>query len=153
MLYIVPLLMLGIADAAAALVGVRYGRWQYRTVGDWKTVEGSAAFLACAFVGTLVPLLVVAEVTLAQSLLIAVLLGSLTTLLEAAGTHGLDNLLIPVGGFLLLRAMLDLTPGELVGGLLLVVAVAGLLVLTPARPQRVVTHGPKRSCATSGTTS
>ena len=139
-LYVVPLLLLGIADAAAALVGVRCGRWHYRTAADSKTVEGSASFLVCAFVGTLVPLLVVGEVTLAQSVLIAGLLGSLTMFLEAVGTHGLDNLLIPLGAFLLLRGMLDLAPVYLACGLALVAVLTGLLVLSPARPGRGVMH-------------
>ena len=56
-LYVVPLLLLAVADAAAALVGVGFGRRLYRTIGGWKTMEGSAAFLACAFLCVFIALI------------------------------------------------------------------------------------------------
>ncbi len=49
LLYVVPILVLTFADAAAALVGVAFGRLRYSTVGGSKSLEGSAAFLGVAF--------------------------------------------------------------------------------------------------------
>ena len=40
LLYVVPILMLALADAVAALVGIRYGLSQYRTSDGHKSLEG-----------------------------------------------------------------------------------------------------------------
>jgi phytol kinase len=56
-LYCVPLLLLTLADAAAALVGVSYGRLRYETVDGVKSAEGSLAFFTSAFFCIHVPLL------------------------------------------------------------------------------------------------
>ena len=55
-LYCIPLLLLTLADAAAALVGTAYGRHRYATMWDYKSVEGSAAFFAVGFLCIAVPL-------------------------------------------------------------------------------------------------
>src|SRR5262249_18012010 len=56
-LYCIPVLLLTLADAAAALIGITYGRLQYPTADGVKSAEGSVAFFACAFFCTHVPLL------------------------------------------------------------------------------------------------
>jgi phytol kinase len=136
LLYFVPLLVLAVADAAAALVGVYHGQRLYRVPGGWKTVEGSVAFLVCAFVCTLVPLLLLTEATFPEALLVATLLAWLTTLIEAVAWHGLDNLLLPVAGFLLLQVILAADPVGLLGCLGLSVLLTGLLGLCHWRQAR-----------------
>ena len=99
--YLIPVLLLTLADAAGALVGVRYGVRQYQARTGIKTVEGSSAFFVTAFA-------VVASVNyffggqaLVSSLLMAFILASLTMMVEAVADRGFDNLTIPVAGYFL----------------------------------------------------
>lgn len=95
--FVVPILVLTLADPAAALVGLRYGRHRYRLTGDAKTLEGSAAFFAVAFGCAAVPL---AGAVGALPSVGAVAAFALTlTLVEACTPAGLDNALIPIAGF------------------------------------------------------
>lgn len=81
-------------DAAAALIGRRWGRRRYRAGRNWRTMEGSAAMVAVSAlaiavagraVGSPFPWQLVAGG--------AVLAG----LLEGASRKGADNLLVPLG--------------------------------------------------------
>jgi phytol kinase len=44
LLFCIPILMLTLADAVAALIGVRYGRLRYQTLEGQKSAEGSITF-------------------------------------------------------------------------------------------------------------
>src|SRR6266545_7901367 len=83
LLYVIPLLTLTLADAVAALVGVRYGQHRFCTSEGTKSAEGSLAFFMAAFLSAHVPLLLLADTGRAESLLIAVVLGILVMLFEA----------------------------------------------------------------------
>lgn len=126
LLYLVPILLLTVADAAGALVGVFYGRTRYRTGEGGKSLEGSLAVFLASFLATHVPLLLVAEIGRPESLLIALNIAALATMLEAVAAGGADNVLLPLGGFVMLRAFLPMETAEL--GLALGVT-AGLSVL------------------------
>jgi phytol kinase len=95
--YVPAMLVLALADPAAALVGRSWGLTRYHLCGGRKTLEGSLAFLACAFacvylsLGLLTPLGPLA--LLLWSLHVAVL----ATGLEALAPRGSDNLAIPLG--------------------------------------------------------
>jgi phytol kinase len=107
-LYCIPVLLLTLADAAAALVGVRYGRWCYATEDGVKSAEGSVAFFTCAFFCTHVPLLLFTDTGRAETLLISLLLAWLAMMFEAVAWHGLDNLVLPLVSYLLLTIYLDM---------------------------------------------
>ncbi|MFN8522456.1 MAG: hypothetical protein U0821_05045 [Chloroflexota bacterium] len=125
LLYCIPLLVLTLADSAAALVGSAYGHWKYVTPeGSRKSAEGSVAFFMVAFFAIHVPLLLFSTAGRAETLLIALILGLLVTLFEAIAWEGLDNLFIPLGGFVLLRDLLDRGTGELTFQLGVLCAVA-----------------------------
>src|SRR5262249_44015578 len=109
-LYCVPLLILTVADATAALVGVRYGRIRYGTADGQKSAEGSAAFFMMAFFSVHIPLLLGTDVGRAETLLIAVSLGLLMMLFEAIAWQGLDNLLLPLSAYLILETYLGPPP-------------------------------------------
>lgn len=128
-LFVVPLLLLAVADAAAALVGVRWGRRRYATWAGSKSLEGSAAFLLASLPCSLIPLLVLSDLTALRAVLISALLSALAALLEAVSGKGLDNFLLPVAGFVLLRFLLGWNETALLVSLSLVVLVAGLFVL------------------------
>lgn len=108
LLFLIPVLILTLADPAAAVIGERYGRLRYTLVKGNKSVEGSATFLLVAFACVLVPLLVLAHTALGQAVLIATLVGLQATLVEAVAWEGLDNLFIPLFAGLLLAGLLQL---------------------------------------------
>lgn len=93
------ILVLAWGDAAAALIGRRWGRHRYRAGSGWRSLEGSSAMLLVSIFAILVmgqimgapysPLLVLASAGAA-------------TLLEAASRWGADNLLVPLGTSFLL---------------------------------------------------
>ena len=106
--FAVPMLILTLADAVGALVGVRYGQSRYVAGAGYKSVEGSLAFFLVAFFSAHVPLLLWTSTGRAESLLIGLLLGLLVMLLEAVCGHGTDNLFVPLGSFVALRIYLHL---------------------------------------------
>jgi phytol kinase len=113
LLYAVPLLMLALADTAAALVGEEYGRLQLHSSGGPKSVEGAVAFFFTAFFCVHVPVLLWGGTGRAESLLIAVNLSIMVMMAEAAVWWGLDNLIVPLWGYLLLRSQLGMDAGGL----------------------------------------
>src|SRR5262249_49757421 len=56
LLYCIPILCLTLADALAALIGLRFGRLRYPTVEGHKSAEGSLTFFGVALCGTYFPL-------------------------------------------------------------------------------------------------
>lgn len=128
LLYCIPLLMLTLADAIAALIGVRYGRIRFSTLEGHKSAEGSVTFFMTAFFSVHVPLLLLSETGRAETLLIAVILGLLVMLLEAIAWRGLDNLFIPLGGYLLLRTHLEMPVAALLARLLITIVLVTLVL-------------------------
>lgn len=99
--FCLPLLLLSLADPAAALVGTFYRRRRYHIVGGTKSLEGSLAFFGVVLVCAAGALLL-AGTSLVAAVLVAVLLGLVTTLIENLSWRGLDNLLVPLGSCVLL---------------------------------------------------
>jgi len=128
LLFCIPILVLTLADAVCALIGVRYGRRRYAVAHELKSAEGSVAFFTVAFFSVHVPLLLFTDVGRAEVLLIALTLGLLVMLLEAVAWKGLDNLFIPLGSFILLRNFLKLDADGLLLqlGVVLALCVTGL---------------------------
>jgi phytol kinase len=128
-LFVVPLLLLTIADAAAALGGVRYGRRHYASLGGSKSLEGSTAFLLAALPCSLVPLLVLTDISLSRAALMSSLLSASAMVVEAISAKGLDNLAIPVCGFVMLRGVLGWSELMLLFSLLAVALLIGARLL------------------------
>lgn len=99
LLHCLPMAILSFADTAAALVGRRLGK--SRRGG--KSLAGSAAFFCVALGCGLAGLALWAGWPPARAWPLALGLAGLTTLLEALGRRGLDNLLVPLGALALLR--------------------------------------------------
>jgi phytol kinase len=129
LLFCLPVLVLTLADATAALIGLRYGVSRYQTVDGYKSIEGSVAFFGVTFLSALLVLLMFTQVGRIESVLIALMLGLLVMMLEAIAWLGLDNLFIPVGGFLLLKTYLMLTAGALLLNLAVIVLMLFLTLL------------------------
>ena len=83
-------------DAAAALIGRRFGRHPYAVGRARKSLEGSAAFFVVA-------LLVCAVFPRAESVAAIAAFALATTLAEALAGDGFDNAAIPLAGLLALR--------------------------------------------------
>lgn len=107
-LYLVPILILTVADAAGALVGTRYGVKTFASLSGWKSAEGCLTFFISAFLGAHIPLLLMTDTGRAESLLIACILALVVMMFEAISTRGLDNLIVPLAAALLLERFIDL---------------------------------------------
>ena len=129
-LYAIAVLMLGLADPAAALTGARHGLSPYATVDGKKSLEGSVAFAFVAFLCVHVPLLLFTPVGRAEALWISAIVAVLATIVEAVSWGGLDNLFVPLGTYAVLVRLLTF-PATLLAGhfvvLLLLVGVAAVL--------------------------
>jgi phytol kinase len=126
--FCIPMLLLALGDAVAALIGVRYGLLRYTTAEGEKSAEGSLAFFLVAFLSVHVPLLLFTPTGRAESLLIGLILGLLAMLLEAIAWRGLDNLFIPLGGFLLLKTYLAMDVPALLTRLGVTLALVGFVL-------------------------
>ena len=111
-----PMAILALSDAAAAVVGILISSHSYHLTKDRKTLGGSTAFAVTAATLIMVwpgPLQVLDGRTL---FLCAVVVALLLTVVEALGSNGWDNVFIPSGAAILLgawtagHAMEHLTP-------------------------------------------
>jgi phytol kinase len=117
LLYSIPLLILTFADAAAAVVGTRYGEVRYSIMRSTKTMEGSMTFFVVALLAAGIPLVWRSAEMDAKPILVATVLALALSLAEGACGDGLDNLVVPVAGFFLLRWLLILSTGQLLSTL------------------------------------
>ena len=101
--FCLPIAILALADAAAALVGRRFGARPGAVRFGTKSLAGSVAFLVVAFAVSLIGLSI-AACPLPQAVSVAVVLACATAVLEAVSRNGADNLLIPLGAALLLQS-------------------------------------------------
>ncbi len=130
-LYILPILILTLCDAASALVGSRYGRRMFRIEEGKKSVEGVIVFAVTAWLVALISFLLLTDIGRGEVVLLAFITAVFGALLEAASWRGLDNLFIPLGLYFLLANLLHLgVPGlaEVAG--IFFLALVGLLYMT-----------------------
>ncbi|MDH3511452.1 MAG: hypothetical protein OER85_11425 [Gammaproteobacteria bacterium] len=111
--YSIGILILAVADMAAALVGLFYGQHSFAVSGGTKSAEGSSAFLLTAFLCVHVPILLFTEVGRLESLLIAINVGLLLMFAEAGAARGSDNFMLPVLVVVLLDAFLEMQATEI----------------------------------------
>ncbi len=136
LLYCTPLLIVTFSDAAAAVIGRRYGRRYYQIGGIRKTLEGSFTFFLIAVTTTVGLLAVVTDVGRIESLLIALLVGLLATVSEAVASRGEDNITVPLVTFVVLKASVEGAGGEagLYVGLILTVMLVVFLLQRRTAP-------------------
>jgi phytol kinase len=113
LLYSVPLLVLALADAFAALIGEQYGKLPLRMARGNKSYEGAAAFMLTAYFCVHVPVLLSGATGRLESLLVAAGVSVMVMMAEVAAWWGLDNLIIPLWTYLLLKALLVLDAAQL----------------------------------------
>lgn len=103
-MYVVPLLILTISDALAAVVGRAIPAGRLPGPARGKTVSGSAAFAISAFFITAIALDALTVVGAAPILVIALATGVASCVVEAVCTRGTDNLAVPAIAWLTLNA-------------------------------------------------
>jgi phytol kinase len=101
-LYVMAMLVLTLADPAAAVVGRAGGTHRLR-LGGSKTLEGSLAFFLVASSCLVVALSLTTPLHAAESFVRAIAIAALLTAVELLSPAGSDNFLVPVAAFLLLE--------------------------------------------------
>lgn len=98
LLFTYGVLVVGISDALASLLGLRFGRKKYKSPDGPKSYIGSAAFFVSSVIigATLVLSFINTPVIVAVTW--SVVLAAILTLIEARSHKGIDNLLVPVAG-------------------------------------------------------
>ena len=147
-LYVLPILILTISDAAAALAGVHYGRKTFQVERGIKSLEGSAIFFLISWLLALITLLLMSEVGRANVVLVSFVIALFATVVEAESWRGFDNLFVPVGVHLFLARYLD---GSVVD-LAWVALALGLVLIVCARlgPRIDLTEHAARASALLG---
>lgn len=101
--YLASLLVLGIADAFAALVGGEYGRVRYRVEEESKSLEGSLVFLVVAYLAIQTPMLLLTDLPRPTVVLGSLLVALVVTGFEAISLRGADNLFVPIATCVILE--------------------------------------------------
>jgi phytol kinase len=101
-LYVLPLLVLALADAAAALTGSTYGRNFYVTEDGMKSIEGSTMFFLVTLILAMISLLLLTDIERGTLIFVALGISVFATVIEADSWSGFDNLFLPMGVFLFL---------------------------------------------------
>lgn len=107
-LYMLPILILTLCDAASAVVGSRYGKKTFSIEEGSKSVEGVIVFAVTAWLLSLIIILLMTDIGRGEAVLLAFITAVFGALLEAASWRGLDNLFIPLGLYFLLSNLLYL---------------------------------------------
>lgn len=107
-LYMLPILILTLCDAASAVVGSRYGKKKFSVEEGAKSVEGVIVFAVTAWLLSLIVILLMTDIGRGEAVLLAFITAAFGALLEAASWRGLDNLFIPLGLYFLLSNLLYL---------------------------------------------
>lgn len=125
-LYVLPLAILTLSDAAAALTGSHYGRRFFSVEAGHKSIEGSAAFFVTSFCLAMISLLVLSDVPRINVICLAAIVAAFGTLVEADSWRGFDNFFLPAGLIVFLDRHLASDPEELFGILALFLVAIGV---------------------------
>lgn len=113
-LYLVPLAILTLCDAAAALIGLSYGRAGFMIANARRTLEGTAFFFLTAWLVALIVLLLHSDIARDHVILVAFVVAVFGALVEGASWEGLDNLFVPVCLYVLLDRTAEIAQPELI---------------------------------------
>lgn len=104
--------VLGLADAGAALIGDRFGRHRVASGGGLRTLEGSVAFVAIAFAVSMAFCLVSLELTSFMAVAVSLFVAMTTAALELLVVPAADNLLITPWVALLMHVARELSTDD-----------------------------------------
>ena len=101
-LFVIPILILTLADAFAAIVGKAFPVGPLAGIAEGKTTAGCATFFLVAFAVSFWCLESIAHLPAEQAYWVATGLALTTCGAEAASRHGVDNLVVPAMAYLIL---------------------------------------------------
>lgn len=104
--YVLPLAILTISDAAAALVGCRFGRLRFASGDGTKSWEGVLACAVSAWLVSFATLALLTDLDPAKIGALSVAVAAVGAAVEAMSTRGADNLLLPLALYLVLSLVL-----------------------------------------------
>lgn len=113
-LYVLPIAVLTLADAAAALAGTTYGTRFFTIEEGRKSVEGSAVFFLLTLVIAMMCLMLMTPLPPANIIVISLMVAGFGTLVEATSWRGFDNLFLPLGLLIFLLVHAGSTLAELI---------------------------------------
>jgi phytol kinase len=111
--YLLPIAILTLSDAAAALVGVRYGRVKFRIDGGYKSLEGAVIFMLTAWIISMCLLLMFSHASRLSVIVLGCLIAVYGTLVEGASWRGWDNFFLPIAIHTVLLHALGVPSGVL----------------------------------------
>ncbi|PRY24867.1 hypothetical protein CLV78_10239 [Aliiruegeria haliotis] len=103
LLYVLPLAVLTLGDAAAALAGSAYGKRFFAVEDGHKSLEGSAVLFLVTVILSMTCLLLLSEIPRVNVVILAFLIATFSTLVEADSWRGFDNLFLPLAVLIILR--------------------------------------------------
>jgi phytol kinase len=112
-LYALPLAIVTLSDAAAALTGSAYGRRRFSTEAGAKTWEGVIAFLMVGWIVAMAMLLLFSDASRGNVILLGFAIAAFGAMVEAVSWRGLDNLFVPLAVHFFLRGYLGADPVDL----------------------------------------
>lgn len=139
-LYCAAVLVLAVSDAAASLIGIRFGRHKLQVEDDVKSIEGCIAFFATAHVIVFTALALLTDLPLTVCLLSATYVAGLVACIELVSQSGTDNLFVPLAVIGILLKITTEGPDELLWQLGLL-ALDLTLVTVLLRRQKVLDSG------------
>ncbi len=128
--YVLPIAVLTLADAAAALAGTAYGTRHFQVEEGAKSIEGSVVFFVVTVLVSMTCLMFFSDLPPANILALSLMVAGFGTLVEAQSWRGFDNLFLPLGLYLFLALHTGNTLGELaaLAAIFLTAILGGLLV-------------------------
>jgi phytol kinase len=112
--YSIGILVLALADTAAALVGVLHGQHRFEVPGGSKSLEGSAALFVTALLCVHVPLWLFTDAGWLVAFLVAFNVSVPLMLAESDTARGFDNFVLPVLVVVMLDVFLGMGAARLV---------------------------------------
>lgn len=107
---VVAVMAWGLGDAAAALVGKRFGRHRIRhpRIEGAKTMEGTQAMYVTAALAIFATLLIYAGQTWQVSLAVALLVAPVSAVVELFSRRGMDTITVPISTGLAVLTLMSL---------------------------------------------
>ncbi len=96
-LYVLPIAVLALADAAAALAGSTYGTRFFQVENGEKSIEGSTVFFVVTLLISTFCLMLMTSFAPLNIIVLSLMVAGFGTLVEAASWRGYDNLFLPMG--------------------------------------------------------
>jgi dolichol kinase len=93
---IIGLLVMGLGDGFASIIGEAWGKHRYRAWGKEKSWEGSAAMFVFSLLAVITVLFLFTEVTAGTIFFRGCIIALLATVVEGASPWGTDNLTVPI---------------------------------------------------------